>query len=379
MKMGEKDNIIGAIIKVVGVGGGGSNAVNNMIGHGIKNVEFISANTDLQALSMSNADHKIQIGKKLTRGLGAGSDPEKGRKAAEENMEDIEAALKGSDMVFVAAGMGGGTGTGASPIIAKVAKDLGALTIGVVTKPFDVEGKVKKEIALKGIEELKDNVDSIIVIPNQKLLDVYRNLTLLDAFKKVDDILRQAVQSIVDLIHKPTENAQIVVNIDFADVQTIMSEKGVALMGIGEASSSGGENRVKKATELAISNPLLENASINGAKGIIMNITASKNFGLEELNEATSTIEKNMNDKAIFKYGFVLDESLGDRVRITIIATGFSDKAEKADRMRKRNYIPKEYINMDQKTISQIKKQSDMPIDDKYDIPAFIRRTKVDS
>ncbi len=379
MKMGEKDNIIGAIIKVVGVGGGGSNAVNNMIGHGIKNVEFISANTDLQALSMSNADHKIQIGKKLTRGLGAGSDPEKGRKAAEENMEDIEAALKGSDMVFVAAGMGGGTGTGASPIIAKVAKDLGALTIGVVTKPFDVEGKVKKEIAFKGIEELKDNVDSIIVIPNQKLLDVYRNLTLLDAFKKVDDILRQAVQSIVDLIHKPTENAQIVVNIDFADVQTIMSEKGVALMGIGEASSSGGENRVKKATELAISNPLLENASINGAKGIIMNITASKNFGLEELNEATSTIEKNMNDEAIFKYGFVLDESLGDRVRITIIATGFNEKAEKADRMRKRNYIPKEYINMDQKTISQIKKQSDMPIDDKYDIPAFIRRTKVDS
>ncbi len=377
MKVGENENIIGAVIKVVGVGGGGSNAINNMIGHGIRNVEFLSANTDLQALSMSNAQTKVQLGKKLTRGLGAGSDPEKGRKAAEENLEDLESVLKGSDMVFIAAGMGGGTGTGASPVIAKVAKDLGALTIGVVTKPFDVEGKVKKEIAQKGIDELKDNVDSIIVIPNQRLLDVYRNLTLLDAFKKVDDILRQAVQSIVDLIHKPSENAQIVVNIDFADVETIMSEKGVALMGIGEASSSGGENRVKKATEFAISNPLLENANIKGAKGIIMNITASKNFGLEELNEATSTIEKNMNDKAIFKYGFVLDESLGDRVRITIIATGFNEKVNRAD--MRRGYISKEHINIDQKTISQIKKQSDMPIDDKYDIPAFIRRKKADS
>jgi len=378
MKNTQEDKVLGAVIKVVGVGGGGSNAINNMIGHGIGNVEFISANTDLQALSDSKAAVKIQLGKKLTRGLGAGSDPEKGKKAAEENIEDIEVALKGADMVFVAAGMGGGTGTGASPIIAKVAKDLGALTIGVVTKPFDVEGKIKKEIALKGIEELKENVDSIIVIPNQKLLDVYRNLTLLDAFKKVDDILRQAVQSIVDLIHKPTENAQIVVNIDFADVQTIMGEKGVALMGIGEASSSGGENRVKKATELAISNPLLENASINGAKGIIMNITASKNFGLEELHEATSIIEKNMNDKAIFKYGFVLDDALSDRVRITIIATGFKDKTEVAGRIKK-SYVSDDKINIDQKTIAQIKKESDMPIDDKYDIPAFIRRKKVDS
>ncbi len=378
MKDGKEDKVIGAVIKVVGVGGGGSNAVNNMIGHGINSVEFISVNTDLQALDASKADLKIQIGKKLTRGLGAGSDPEKGKKAAEENVEDIEAAIKGADMVFVAAGMGGGTGTGASPVIAKVAKDMGALTIGVVTKPFDVEGKVKKEIAVKGIEELKENVDSIIVIPNQKLLDVYSNLTLLDAFKRVDDILRQAVQSIVDLIHKPSENAQIVVNIDFADVQTIMSEKGVALMGIGEASPSGGENRVKKATELAILNPLLENASINGAKGIIMNITASKNFELKELNEATSTIEKNMNDKAIFKYGFVLDESLGDKVRITIIATGFSDKPDRVGRIRKA-YMSNEQVNIDQQTISQIKKQSDMPIDDKYDIPAFIRRKKIDT
>ncbi len=372
----DSNNNSGAIIKVIGIGGGGSNAINNMIGHGIKNVEFITVNTDLQALNSSLAQTKVQLGKKLTRGLGAGSDPEKGRKAAEENMDEIENILKGADMVFVAAGMGGGTGTGASPVIAKVAKELGALTIGVVTKPFDVEGKIKKKIALEGIEELKKNVDSIIIIPNQKLLDVYRNLTLLDAFKKVDDVLRQAVQSIVDLIHKPSDSAQIVVNIDFADVQTIMGEKGVALMGIGEASAGSGENRVKRATEIAISNPLLENANIKGAKGIIMNITASKNFGLEELDEATSTVEKNMNDRAIFKYGFVLDETLGDKVRITIIATGFGNNIR--ENLSKKNYVSTNNLKIDQKTISQIKKESDMPIDGEYDIPAFIRRKKVE-
>ncbi len=371
-----EERVPGAVIKVIGVGGGGSNAVNNMIEHGIKNVEFISANTDMQALSDSKAPIKIQLGKQLTRGLGAGSDPEKGRKSAEESVDEIREALKGADMVFIAAGMGGGTGTGASPIIAKIAKEMGALTVGVVTKPFEFEGKVKMEIALKGIEELKGNVDSIIVIPNQRLRDVYRNLTLLDAFKKVDDILRQAVQSIVDLIHKPSEEAQIVVNIDFADVQTVMSEKGVALMGIGEASSSGGEDRVKRATELAISNPLLEDTSIKGAKGIIMNITASDNFAVEELQEATSIIEQNMNEKAIFKYGYVVDRSLGDKVRITIIATGFETGAKKAQR---KTYIPEEYSKLDEKTINKIKKQSDLPIDDKYDIPAFIRKKKSDS
>ncbi len=370
-----EDMVPGAVIKVIGVGGGGSNAVNNMIDHGISNVEFISANTDVQALRDSKAPIKIQLGKQLTRGLGAGSDPEKGRKSAEESVDEIREVLKGADMVFIAAGMGGGTGTGASPVIAKVAKELGALTVGVVTKPFEFEGKVKMQTALKGIEELKENVDSIIVIPNQKLWDVYRNLTLLDAFKKVDDILRQAVQSIVDLIHKPSEEAQIVVNIDFADVQTIMAEKGVALMGIGEASSSSGEDRVKRATELAISNPLLEDTSIRGAKGIIMNITASDNFAVEELQEATSIIEQNMNEKAIFKYGYVVNRSLGDKVRITIIATGFDTKPKKTQK----TYIPKEYSKLDKKTIDTIKKQSDLPIDDQYDIPAFIRKKKVDS
>ncbi len=372
-----ESGMIGAVIKVVGVGGGGSNAVNNMIHHGIKNVEFISANTDLQALNVSHAPIKIQLGKKLTKGLGAGSDPEKGRKSAEESAEEIEEILKGADMVFIAAGMGGGTGTGASPVIAKIAKQLGALTVGVITKPFDIEGKLKKEIAQTGIEELKKNIDSIITIPNQKILEVYRNLSLIDAFKKADDILRQAIQSIVDLIHKPSESAQIVMNIDFADVQTIMTEKGVALMGIGEASSSGGENRIQKAIEMAISNPLLENASIKGAKGIIMNITAGKNFGAEEAYQAASVIDKNMNESAIFKWGYVLDESLGDKVRITIIATGFEN--QKRTPSVKKIYPTNPKDPKEQKKImEEIKKDSNIPIDDEFDIPTFIRRNRMD-
>ncbi|AEA33944.1 cell division protein FtsZ [Hippea maritima] len=375
-KQEKNDYSIGAIIKVIGVGGGGSNAVNTMITHGIKNAEFITANTDIQALGVSLAQTKLQLGKKLTRGLGAGSDPEKGRRAAEESIEEIENALAGSDMVFIAAGMGGGTGTGASPIIAKVAKDIGALTIAVVTKPFDMEGKIKKEIALKGIEELKETVDSIIVIPNQKLMDIYKNLPLLEAFKKADDILRQAVQSIVELIYKQP-NSQIIMNIDFADVVSVMKEKGVALMGVGEASSENGENRVRRATEMAISNPLLENTSIKGAKGILMNITAGKNFGLDEFNEATSIIEQNMNPKALFKHGFVLDESLGERVRITIIATGFSSSNTQ---QQSRNMINRpEYRKLDSKTLNEIKKETAIPIDDERDIPAYIRRKRVES
>ncbi len=371
-KQEKNDYSRGAIIKVIGIGGGGSNAVNTMVSYGIKNVEFISANTDIQALNASLAQTKVQLGKKLTRGLGAGSDPEKGKKAAEESIEELESILSGADMVFIAAGMGGGTGTGASPVVAKIAKNLGALTIAVVTKPFDVEGKIKKEIALKGIEELKESVDSIIVIPNQRLLDIYKNLTLLEAFKRADDILRQAVQSIVELIYKQPDS-QVVMNIDFADVESIMREKGVALMGVGEASSEGGENRVKRATEMAISNPLLENTSIKGAKGILMNITAGKSFGLEEFNEATSIIEKNMNEKALFKHGFVLDESLGDKVRITIIATGFSDSSAK----NARRLINKpEYKSLNSRSINEIKKETAIPIDDERDIPAYIRRQR---
>jgi cell division protein FtsZ len=374
------ENIAGAVIKVVGVGGGGSNAVNNMIFHGIDNVEFISANTDIQALYASNAPIKIQLGKKLTKGLGAGSDPEKGKKSAEESAEEIEEILKGADMVFIAAGMGGGTGTGASPVIAKIAKELGALTVGVITKPFEVEGKLKKEMALEGIEELKKNIDSIITIPNQKIFDVYGNLSLKEAFKKADDILRQAIQSIVDLIHKPSSDAQIIMNIDFADVQRIMAEKGVALMGIGEAGASGGENRVEKAIEIAISNPLLENATINGAKGIIMNITAGKNFGASEMQQATSVVEKSMNERAVFKWGFVEDETVGDKVRITIIATGFENK-QNTQSMKKvyRPTTPKKDAKVTKEEMEKIKKDSGIPIDDDFDIPTFIRRSKVES
>ena len=333
----------GAIIKVVGVGGGGSNAVNNMVKYGIKHVEFISINTDKQALDLSLAPNKLQIGVNLTKGLGAGSDPQKGKQAAEESIEDIKKTLQGADMVFITAGMGGGTGTGASPIIAKVAKELGALTIGVVTKPFSYEGKNKEKIAKEGLESLKQIVDSIIIVPNQKLFDFYKNLTLIDAFKKVDDILRQAV----------------------ADAQTIMSEKGIALMGIGEAT---GDNRIKIATEMAISNPLLENTSIEGAKGILMNITASSNFGLQELEEAASIIQNAMNEQAIFKYGFIVNDALEDKVRVTIIATGFEEK-NKNDSIKKIN----KYKNIDKNYFNEIRKISEMPIEDKFDIPTYIR------
>ncbi len=365
-KQEKNDYSSGAVIKVIGVGGGGSNAVNTMVNCGIKNVEFISANTDIQALNVSLAETKVQLGKKLTRGLGAGSNPEKGKKAAEESIEEIESVLSGADMVFIAAGMGGGTGTGASPVIAKIAKDLGALTIAVVTKPFEMEGKTKKDVAIKGINSLKENVDSIIIIPNQRLLDIYKNLTLLEAFKRADDILRQAVQSIVELIYKQPDS-QIIMNIDFADVESVMKEKGVALMGVGEASAESGENRVRRATEMAISNPLLENTSIKGAKGILMNITAGKNFGMDEFNEATSLIEKNMNEKALFKHGFVLDESLGEKVRITIIATGFSDNAP---------HVQREKLINKPDNINEITKVTEIPIEDERDIPAYIRRQR---
>ncbi|WP_291492993.1 cell division protein FtsZ, partial [Desulfurella sp.] len=313
----------------------------------------------------SLAPNKLQIGVNLTKGLGAGSDPQKGKQAAEESIEDIKKTLQGADMVFITAGMGGGTGTGASPIIAKVAKELGALTIGVVTKPFSYEGKNKEKIAKEGLESLKQIVDSIIIVPNQKLFDFYKNLTLIDAFKKVDDILRQAVQSIVELVQKPSDNASFIINIDFADAQTIMSEKGIALMGIGEAT---GDNRIKIATEMAISNPLLENTSIEGAKGILMNITASSNFGLQELEEAASIIQNAMNEQAIFKYGFIVNDALEDKVRVTIIATGFEEK-NKNDSIKKIN----KYKNIDKNYFNEIRKISEMPIEDKFDIPTYIR------
>ncbi len=309
-----------AQIKVIGVGGGGNNAVNRMIESGLKGVEFIAINTDAQALYTSKAENKIQIGTKLTRGLGAGANPDVGLKAAEESRNDIVAAVKGADMVFVTAGMGGGTGTGAAPLVAEVAKEMGALTVGVVTKPFTFEGKKRFGQAESGIVNIKSKVDTLIVIPNEKLLQVVdKNTPINDAFCIADDVLRQGVQGISDLIAVPG-----LINLDFADVKTIMEDTGAALMGIGTAS---GENRASVAARTAISSPLLE-TSIEGAKGVLLNITGGSGLGLFEVNEAAEIISQAADPEANIIFGAVIDDSMGDNVRVTVIATGF-DKARK--------------------------------------------------
>ncbi|MGI6607079.1 MAG: cell division protein FtsZ [Peptococcia bacterium] len=309
-----------AQIKVIGVGGGGSNAVNRMIDSGLKGVEFIAINTDAQALYTSKAENKIQIGTKLTRGLGAGANPEVGLKAAEESRNDIVAAVKGADMVFVTAGMGGGTGTGAAPLVAEVAKEMGALTVGVVTKPFTFEGRKRFGQAEMGIDTIKEKVDTLIVIPNEKLLQVVdKNTPINDAFRIADDVLRQGVQGISDLIAVPG-----LINLDFADVKTIMEDTGAALMGIGMAS---GENRASVAARTAISSPLLE-TSIEGARGVLLNITGGPGLGLFEVNEAAEIIAQAADPDANIIFGAVIDESMGDNVRVTVIATGF-DKTRK--------------------------------------------------
>lgn len=304
-----------AQIKVIGVGGGGNNAVNRMIQSELKGVEFIAINTDKQALFTSKAEHKIQIGEKLTRGLGAGANPEIGKKAAEESREDIYKLLQGADMVFVTAGMGGGTGTGAAPIVAEIAKELGILTVGVVTKPFIFEGKRRLFHAEQGIKELKDRVDTLVTIPNDRLLQVIeKKTTMLDAFMIADDVLKQGVQGISDLIAVPG-----LVNLDFADVKTIMLEQGLAHMGIGKAS---GENRATEAAKQAIHSPLLE-TSIDGAKGVLLNITGGSNLGLLEVNEAAELVTQAADQDANIIFGAVINEELKDEIRITVIATGF--------------------------------------------------------
>lgn len=304
-----------AQIKVIGVGGGGNNAVNRMIDSNLKGVQFVAVNTDRQALYTSKAEYKIQIGEKLTRGLGAGANPEVGQKAAEESRDDIYQALQGADMVFITAGMGGGTGTGAAPVVAEIAKDLGILTVGVVTKPFIFEGKRRMLHAEKGIEDLKSRVDTLVTIPNDRLLQVIEKKTsIVEAFSIADDILRQGVQGISDLIAIPG-----LVNLDFADVKTIMFEQGLAHMGIGKA---GGENRATEAAKMAIHSPLLE-TSINGAKGVLLNITGGSNLGLYEVNEAAEIVSQAADDDANIIFGAVIDESLKDEIRITVIATGF--------------------------------------------------------
>src|SRR5216117_2519804 len=304
-----------AVIKVVGVGGGGTNAVNRMVDAGLTGVEFVAVNTDAQALLMCDADVKIHIGAKATRGLGAGADPAVGHAAAMESRDELKEALKGADMIFVTAGEGGGTGTGGAPIVAELGRELDALTVGVVTRPFSFEGRKRAEQAEQGIEALRDQVDTLIVIENDRLLQVVEKRTsIVDAFKMADDILRQGVQGITDLITVPG-----LVNLDFADVRTIMSEAGSALMGIGTAS---GEGRATEAARHAVSSPLLE-SSIEGATGILLNVTGGPNIGLFEVNEAAEIVTSAADQNANVIFGAVIDDALGDEVRVTVIATGF--------------------------------------------------------
>jgi cell division protein FtsZ len=304
-----------AVIKVVGIGGGGVNAINRMIDVGLKGVEFIAINTDAQHLLMSDADVKLDIGRKTTKGLGAGMDPEKGREAALDHADDIEEMLRGADMVFVTAGEGGGTGTGAAPVVAKIAREIGALTIGVVTRPFSFEAKLRSAQADIGIENLRAEVDTLIVIPNDRLLAISdRNITLADAFKSADQVLLSGVQGITEIITQPG-----LINLDFADVKAVMSGAGSALMGIG---SARGENRAIRAAELAISSPLLE-ASIDGAMGVLLSVSGGSDLGLFEVNEACELVQSAVHPDAKFIFGTTIDDALGDEVRITVVAAGF--------------------------------------------------------
>ena len=314
------ETVNGANIKVVGIGGGGGNAVNRMIEAGIEGVQFLVANTDLQALKSSRAAIKIQIGEKLTRGLGAGGDPEIGRQSALEDTEKIIEAIEGADMVFITTGLGGGTGTGAAPIIASLATELGALTVAVITKPFRFEGRRRQRQAEQGLNELRECVDTVITIPNERLLNaVTKGTPFLESFKLADDVLRQAVQGISDIITVPG-----LINVDFADVKTIMAGMGIALMGTGAAA---GENRALEATQRAISSPLLEEASIEGAKGLLVNVTGGTDLTLFEVNEAMSIIHDSADPDANIIFGAVLDQALGDEMKITVIATGFEKAA----------------------------------------------------
>jgi cell division protein FtsZ len=336
-----------ANIKVIGVGGGGNNAVNRMIYAGLKGVEFITVNTDAQALYLSQAPSKIQIGAKLTKGLGAGANPEIGEKAAQENRDELAQILRGADMVFVTAGMGGGTGTGAAPVVAEVAKEVGALTVGVVTKPFTFEGRKRLTQAESGISSLKSKVDTLITIPNDRLLQVIdKHTSIVEAFRIADDVLRQGVQGISDLIAVPG-----LINLDFADVKTIMTDTGSALMGIGTAT---GENRASEAAKYAISSPLLE-TSIEGAKGVLLNITGGNSLGLFEVNEAAEIIAQAADPEANIIFGAVIDESMDEEVRVTVIATGFDQRHVK-------------------KTLSAELDIKPFTASDDLDIPAFLRR-----
>ncbi len=363
-----------AKIKVIGVGGGGNNAVNRMIESGVRGIEFIVINTDKQALNTSRADTKLQIGDKLTKGLGAGANPDVGAKAAEENRNDIEEELSGADMVFITAGMGGGTGTGAAPVVAEIARGLGILTVGVVTKPFTFEGAKRTKHADLGIAALKENVDTLVTIPNDRLLQVAdKKTTMVEAFLMADEILKQGIQGISDLIAVPS-----LINLDFADVQTIMQNQGIAHMGIGEAN---GDNRAAEAAKEAISSPLLE-TSIQGAKSVLLNITGGGDLGIFEINEAADLIKSAVDKDANIIFGAGIDETLGDGLKITVIATGFSEDAQ---------VINKESLNKALNDKSEAVETSEegeetteenaldedaINDDDNLDIPLFLRRRR---
>jgi cell division protein FtsZ len=364
-----------AQIKVVGAGGGGNNAVDRMIEDNLEGVEFISVNTDCQALARSKASIKVQIGEKLTKGLGAGANPEIGQKAAEETREEIKAAIQGADMVFITAGMGGGTGTGAAPVIAGIAKEMGMLTVGVVTKPFTFEGQKRMMNAERGIQELKKNVDTLVIIPNQKLLNIIdKKTTMLESFKKADEILRQGVQGISDLISKPG-----IINLDFADVRTIMANKGIAHMGIGRAT---GEEKIEAAARMAINSPLLD-TTVKGARSVLINFSGDENLGLLEADQAANFIRESVDPSAEIIFGTTLNEELRDEVIVTVIATGLEEiqvpiiKTGLAnDRTSQQSPISqdiKQHEDVEDKSINRILDDinENEPI---IDIPVFLRR-----
>ncbi len=398
-----EQNNLAARIKVIGIGGGGGNAVNTMIGSKLAGVDFMVANTDAQSLQASQAPIRIQLGSMVTKGLGAGANPEIGRRAALEDQEQIREYLEGSDMIFITAGMGGGTGTGGAPVLARVAREAGALTVGVVTKPFIFEGKKRMRQAEEGIEELKASVDTLIVIPNQRLLSIAaKTTTMLEAFHKADDVLLQAVRGISDLIITPG-----LINLDFADVRTVMAEMGLALMG---AAAATGENRAIEAAQKAISSPLLEDISIQGARGVLINITGGPDLCLHEVNEAASMIQEEAHDDANIIFGAVIDENMTDEIRITVIATGFGEMKEERkpapapapvanvpstpaspQKNRKVVHLGTIIDDLDTPTWQRKKAGSDeietvtlgksnfefsanQDEDDKYDIPTFLRR-----
>ncbi len=378
----DETNGFSAKLIVVGVGGGGCNALNNMVDAGIHGVEFIAVNTDMKSLSTCRAPLKIQIGTKLTEGLGAGANPEVGKKSALEDMDKIKDHLKGAHMVFITCGLGGGTGTGASPVIAEIAKEVGALTVAIATKPFAFEGKNRMTQAENGVLQLKGRVDSLITIPNQRLLSIGgRHMTIMEAFLKADEVLLNAVRSISDLI---VGSGHVVV--DFADVKTIMCERGMAIMGIGEAN---GENRAREAAQKAISSPLLEDISIHGARGVLINVTGNTDMTLNEVSEASTLIQEQAHEEAKIIWGLVYDHSMEDSIRITVIATGFEEQVQTDEettdtfahgRLFDEQNIPsfmKKKVAIDYKVdYKEIKTKSDSVDidDDRYDIPTFLRK-----